>query len=228
MPVPASGLVQATADYSVVAIRHRHAVDLWAVAPPPAQTQTQTGPPSTAPSKSPKLTMGVPRTSRHAEEEVEDGDGGGGGGDDKGAADRCALSLRIETKGSDPEHVHCLALCPRGRAVACSSAAGTRVYATAHGAARGGRVAVTPLELPIAVARSFCQALAFSADGRRLAGYCVDSGSGSSSGSGGTLVLLSVSHDGADADIAADQGKGKGKGSERKRARQSESGEGAR
>ena len=212
--MPASGLVQSTGDYSMVAIRHRHCVDLWAVAPPPAADANGDANSAGPPGKSPKLGPNRPAEGDDEDEEEEGSEGGD---------DRCALSLRIETKGSEPEHVHCFAMCPRGRALACSSAAGTRVWAIARSTARGGRAAVTKLDLPASVARSFSHAMAFSADGRRVAAYCVDAGSGGRGApAGGTLVLLSLL-DGPDADADADAGHGKGKGSARKRPRHASS-----
>ena len=108
---------------------------------------------------------------------------------------------------------------PTGKALACSTSVGTRVWSLndggmdtfdtlngkkSKGTKGGGNqpLSVRKLDLPVSLAQEFSQALAFSVDGRRLAAYCpMSSTTGARVGSSGqstrailkgSLVLLSL------------------------------------
>jgi WD40 repeat protein len=89
---------------------------------------------------------------------------------------RCKLSLRLEVKGD--EHLHCFALSADGSALCCSTTTETRIWSLKTDSEG---ISVDKLVLP-AIARGFCHAMAFSADGRRIAAYTAK----------GDLVLLSL------------------------------------
>jgi WD40 repeat protein len=173
LPVPASGLVQTSADFSTVAVRHRDRIDIWGVNPSPLQAKAALKaeeaallvPKDTKKGKKSKKDEAVIPVADVINEDVDD-------------ESRCSLSLRLETKGS--EHIHCFALSPDGSIVACSTTAETRIWSLnlKH---ENEELSVQKLLLPPA-ARGFVQALAFSADGRRVAGFTAT----------GAILLLSL------------------------------------
>ena len=89
---------------------------------------------------------------------------------------RCKLTLRLEIKGA--EHLHCFALAADGSALACSTTTETRIWSLKK---KSDKIFIEKLILP-AVAKVFCHALAFSADGRRMAAYTFK----------GDLLLLTI------------------------------------
>lgn len=89
---------------------------------------------------------------------------------------RCKLTLRLEIKGA--EHLHCFALAADGSALACSTTTETRIWSLKK---KTDKIFIEKLILP-AVAKVFCHAIAFSADGRRMAAYTFK----------GDLLLLTI------------------------------------
>ena len=179
LPVAASGLVQSSADYTAVAVRHRNRIDIWSVQPSPLKGSHVAKPAVKAIAPTPlaqgKKRKGAPEHGKDAKEIVTDKESVESEeliDDDS----RCNLSLRLETKGA--EHIHCFALSADGSTVACSSTSETRVWSLKH---TPTGVEVKKLVLPSA-ARGFCQALAFSTDGGRLAAYTAK----------GSLLLLTL------------------------------------
>lgn len=141
LPVLAKGLIQSSADYGTVAVRHQNRIDIWNVKPSPFESVCL-------------------KRKLNAEDDES----------------RCKLSLRLEVKGT--EHLHCFALSADGSALCCSTTSETRIWSLKTD---GEGVSVDKLVLP-SVARGFCHAMAFSADGRRIAAYTAR----------GDLVLLSL------------------------------------
>ena len=159
LPVSATGLVQSSVDYTTVAVRHRNRLDIWNVLPSPLNLEQGQSLSGQKRKGGDDIT-----TDKESEEDSIDDDS------------RCKLALRLETKG--PEHIHCFALSNDGAVVACSTVTETRVWSLTSDSAG---VIVNKLVLP-QTARGFCHALAFSADGKRLAAYTAK----------GSLLLLAL------------------------------------
>ena len=159
LPVSATGLVQSSVDYTTVAVRHRNSLDIWNVFPSPIKVDEGQSLAGQKRKGGDDLT-----TDKESEEDSIDDDS------------RCNLALRLETKG--PEHIHCFALSADGTVVACSTVTETRVWSLKTDSSG---IIVKKLVLP-QTARGFCHALAFSADGKRLAAYTAK----------GSLLLLAL------------------------------------
>ena len=143
LPVPASGLLSASSDGKLHAVRHRNKLDLWSV--------------------------NIPKVVRKVEGEGDEEEEVVAPATDNDSDDsRCQLALRLELKGED--HIHCVAVSADASALACSSArGGTRVWALSPVGPKGD-LSVQKLAVPLQGA-GFCHSLAFSDDGRRLAAY---------------------------------------------------------
>ena len=149
LPIPAKGLVSKSADFSVVAVKHRHHVDLWSV----VLDQTD---------KHIKLSSSKKR-KMHAEQV------------DAQQVETCALALRVELQGA--EHIHAFAISPCGRFLALSGHFGFRMWCIIRSSSKHAKQPLTCAKIDTtAFQDTFAQAMCFSTDGARLA-LCTDKGS---------------------------------------------------
>jgi WD40 repeat protein len=131
LPLPATGLLRATADNSLHALRHRNKIELWTV-----DLDTDTNESSASSSFSAKHKAQA-ETESDAEDDEDDDEESGrralaqAQAASTGEDSACRLALRLQTKGED--NLHCIALAANGSALACSSArTGTRVWSLAR------------------------------------------------------------------------------------------------
>ncbi len=156
LPIPATGLISKSTDYSVVGVKHRNHVDVWSVRLPGGNNAKN----SKSPKKRRKVDADDNEQLKINNDAMIDGE-------------NCVLALRLELKSA--EHIHSFAVSSNGRYLAVSGHFGFRLWELSSDGGSNEPMSCTLVETKD-LARTFYHSLCFSFDGARLA-LCTDKGS---------------------------------------------------
>jgi WD40 repeat protein len=177
LPVPARGIVSASTDHEVVALRHRNMVDVWHLELNNADNMISTLNTSTSPIAESKKDKKKKKKKRDSLS-LPPPPAAVGGSVMSSPDSQCQLSLRINMASN--EHISCMGVSPSGSLLVVCGQFGTKVYLLQRGYAADGagegdeeaptqlQISATKLKIPRG-ARAPALGLAFSRDSNRLA-----------------------------------------------------------